>query len=111
MEKDKLDLNYDIRQYLFITATYLIIALILSFRRGTLHRFKTNFFDKWFVLMMFIMAGYMVYGFAFTKDQNYRKAVMQGITAFIIAICARLDLIFIPFFLVFNLHYHLAQDM
>lgn len=108
--KVRLDLDYYIKKYVAIIGAYLFIAIILASRKKQLSEILYSFTDKWFIIALLIMSGYMTYAFAYTEDLHFRDSVMAGFTAFIIALCAKLDLIFIPFFIIFSLNYYVPSS-
>jgi hypothetical protein len=107
VQKVKLDLNYYVKDYVIIVGTYLTFALIVIIKNRKLNKIYEIFSDKLSIFVLLIMMGYIIYAFKFSENEKFRKAILDGLTAFIIAICAKVDLIFIPFFIVFNLKYYI----
>lgn len=107
----KLDLDYYLKKYVAIIGAYLIIAFIIASKKGVLHHIIHAIKDPWFIGTLLVMMAYLVYGFAITEDEKFRDAVMAGFTAFIIALCAKFDLIFIPFFIIFTLKHYVPDSV
>lgn len=102
----KFDFEYYIKKYVAIIGAYLFIAVILAFRKKNFPSLMYSLIDRWFILACLVMLAYIVYAFAYTEDFHFQDSVMAGLNAFIIALCAKMDIIFIPFFLVFSLKYY-----
>lgn len=110
IQKVKLDLNYYIKEYAIIVGTYLAFALIVIIRNrkfDKLYKLYEIVDNKLSIFLLLIMIGYLVYAFKFSENEKLQKALLDGLTAFIIAVCAKVDFIFIPFFIVFNLKYYI----
>ena len=107
----KLNLDYYLKKYVAIIGAYLIIALLIASKKGVLPHIALTIKDPWFIATMLVMIAYLVYGFAITEDDQFRDAVMAGFTAFIIALCAKFDLIFIPFFVIFTLKHYVPDSV
>lgn len=105
-----LNLDYYIKKYVAIIGAYLFIAIILAYKKKTFPQIYHLLTDKWFIIALLIMISYIMYAFAYTEDDHFRDSVMAGFTAFIIALCAKLDLIFIPFFIIFSLRYYVPSS-
>lgn len=105
-----LDFNYYIKKYIAIIGAYIFIVLITAIRKNKISKIIYTFTDKWMILGFLIMVAYLVYGFVYSEDEHFRDSVMAGFTAFIIAVCAKLDLIFFPFFIIFTLKYYVPSS-
>lgn len=105
-----LNLDYYIKKYIAIIGAYLFVVAILISRKKEIPMIIRSFADRWFIMALLIMIAYLVYAFAYTEDYHFRDSVMAGFTAFVIALCAKLDLIFIPFFIVFTLRYYVPSS-
>lgn len=110
MTPTKLDLDYYMKKYVAIIGAYLFVAVLIAFKKNKFIPILHLFTDKWFIATLFIMLAYMVYAFAYSTDDHFRDSVMAGFTAFVIALCAKLDLIFIPFFIIFSLRYYVPSS-
>lgn len=106
----KLNLDYYMKKYVAIIGAYIFVVVLIAFRKNKFLQIINLFTDKWFIATFLIMIIYIIYAFSYSTDDHFKDSVMAGFTAFVIAFCAKLDLIFIPFFIIFSLHYYVPSS-
>ena len=87
----------------------LIISFYLEYSQSLTNIIKTDFENPNFLTGLFIIMVFMIYllhkDFKDDKRDKILESLKKSLTALVIAYLAHLDLIFVPFWLIFSLAY------
>lgn len=92
--------------YISFLLFFVLLVFGISFETSRYQKIVSDFRNPLFVTGFSLIAVMAIYGFFFSKTLKFKKATAAGISAFIIAYFARLDLVFMPFFLVLFQNYY-----
>lgn len=92
--------------YISFILFFMLLLLGISFETTRYQKIVSDLQNPLFVTGFSVIAVMAIYGFFFSKTLKFKKATAAGTSAFIIAYFARLDLVFMPFFLVLFQNYY-----
>lgn len=89
---------------LLLFATFIVI--LLSTKLGKLGRILEDFTHPIFLINITILSIFTIYGFKYSKTKRLRKATSAALVGFIVAYLSRLDLVFLPFYVIILVDYY-----
>lgn len=95
-----------VMSYVSFVLFFFLLLFGISYETSRYRKIVTDLQDPLFIVGLLLIVIMAIYGFFFSKTLTFKKATAAGVSAFIIAYFARLDLVFMPFFLVLFQNYY-----